>query len=118
MVRNRGFHGGGCAKSLVNSGEVVIHVVKVYEMLKIFEFFGKGVGQSGESSHAHSHGEVLALDVASRNESRIGIAADLPFLAADAFCGVPSLICCSGLIIPRTTDRHVLFENCLIWFYR
>ncbi len=42
-------------------------------MLMIFKFLGKAVRESCESTHLHPHGEVLALNVASRNVSRIRI---------------------------------------------
>lgn len=46
---------------LVNAGKIVIHKVEGQRVFVILHLLGKGVGQAGKPSHAHTHGEVLPL---------------------------------------------------------
>ena len=44
--------------------EVVVHEVEREHVQVVFRLLGEAIGQTGEASHPHPHGQVLALNVA------------------------------------------------------
>ena len=76
MIGNTRLHCWRHAQGLVNSAEVVVHVMECNRVLQILDFLGKGVGQARESAHRHAHGEVLALNVARGDVLEIGVPVD------------------------------------------
>jgi hypothetical protein len=71
---------------LVNANEVVMHVVQADRVSVVLDFLAECIRQSREPPHAHSHGEVLALDVARRNVPRIRVAGATERLASLYLC--------------------------------
>ena len=47
-------------------------------MGQVLDLLGESVGEPGETSHAHAHGEVLPLDVAGGNLRVVGFSGDDP----------------------------------------
>jgi hypothetical protein len=66
----------------MHAGEVVPHVVQVDRMNVVLDLLGKRIGQPGEPTHRHTHREVLPLDIAGADVSRIGIADHFDALGA------------------------------------
>jgi len=64
VVRDPRRHGWRHPQRLVNPTEVVVHEVQRDGSAVILDLLGEGVGQAGEPTHGHPHGQVLALDVA------------------------------------------------------
>jgi hypothetical protein len=92
MIANSCFHCWRHAQRLMNPAEVVVHVMERDRVFQILQLFGETVRQPRESAHRHSHGEILALNVAGRNVVVVGCAADNRFPCAHADCRtVPSL---------------------------
>lgn len=61
VVSNPGNHCRANLECLMLSHEVVVHEVQSDCMPEVVNLLAEGVGQSGEPSHAHTHGQVLAL---------------------------------------------------------
>ena len=57
----------------MDAHEVVIRKVERHGGFEIVELLGKGVGQPRESAHVHPYGQILALDVAGGNQTRVGV---------------------------------------------
>ena len=72
MLTDTSFHRRSNPQSLMNSREVVPHVEQRNGMNVVLDLFAKAVDQAGKAPHGHTHGQVLALDIASRNMFRIG----------------------------------------------
>ena len=68
------------------ASEIVIHHVERYGSAMILDLFGKRIGQSCEPAHGHSHCEVLSLDLAGRNVTRIGSTDHSNLIATNALC--------------------------------
>lgn len=64
MVCDSSIHRGSDAQALVNPQEVVMHEVNRNRVEVVLDFLTEAVRQAREPAHLHSHGEVLALDVA------------------------------------------------------
>src|SRR5260370_2331307 len=77
MIANSCFRCWRHRQRLVNQAKVVMHVMRRECMLQILQLFRKGVCQSRETAHRHSHCQILALNVARRN------------VAAGFFVGIP-----------------------------
>jgi hypothetical protein len=58
-------------QALVLAHEVVVREAQRYSGAHVFQLLREAVGQPREFSHAHAHGEVLALDDAGRDMARI-----------------------------------------------
>lgn len=58
----------------MNTAEIVVHVVQGDSSNMIFDLLRERVGEPSEAAHLHSHGEVLALDIAGADVLRIGLA--------------------------------------------
>src|ERR1700676_4305197 len=86
-VRNPGFHCWRHSDGFVNATKVIMHVVNRNRSDMILNFFEVRVCQASETSHSHSHREVLALDKTGGNVLRIETARDNHFAASDAFGG-------------------------------
>lgn len=56
----------------MDAHEVVPHIMKRDGCFVVLDFLGEPVGQAGEPAHGHPHGEILALDVAGRDELHFG----------------------------------------------
>jgi hypothetical protein len=80
VIGEAGFHGRGNAKRAVDSHEVVIGKVQGKCGVMILPLFAESVRQSSESANLHTHGQVLALDMAGANLIRVGIADDWYYL--------------------------------------
>lgn len=48
----------------MNFAEIVIHKVQSKRMAMIFNLFAEGIGKPCKSPHVHSHGQVLAFNIA------------------------------------------------------
>jgi hypothetical protein len=81
-----GRHGRGHAppERLMRAAKVVVHEVQGDRRGEVFHLLGKRVGQPGQAPHAHTHSEVLALDIAGRDVGGIGRALDRGLLASQA----------------------------------
>src|SRR6266478_1880209 len=51
-----------------------MHVMQADGVSVVFDLFREGIGQSGEPPHAHSHREILPLDIACRDMVRVWVA--------------------------------------------
>ena len=67
MVGDSGFHRGRAAKRLMNPAEIVVHVEEGHGINVVLDFLRKSIRQPGKPAHSHSHAEVLAFDVGSRD---------------------------------------------------
>lgn len=61
---------------VVRAHEIVVREVQANRSLEVFQLLAETVRQASKSAHAHSHGQVLALDQACRNMNRIGATCD------------------------------------------
>jgi hypothetical protein len=59
----------------MNPAEIVMHVMERDRVLQILQLFAESVRQPRKPTHRHSHGEILALNIARRNVVVIGRAA-------------------------------------------
>lgn len=82
-VSNARSHRRSTSKRLVTSHKIVVPVMGCDCVHVILDFLRESVCKASKATHGHSHGEVLPIDVASRNQIRIGIAGDNFFLTAD-----------------------------------
>ena len=64
VIRHAALHRGGDSQGFVNAPEVVVHEVEGVRVEVICDLLAERVGQPSKPSHAHTHGEVLALNVA------------------------------------------------------
>ena len=71
---------------------VVVDGVKRDGTGMVLQLLREGVGQPSEATHAHSHREVVALDIAGRDVGGVRLTLDLPVLAADALRGAVALL--------------------------
>jgi hypothetical protein len=51
----------------VNSAEIIVREVQSASGLQVPQLLAECIGEPRETAHRHSHGEVLPLNVASRN---------------------------------------------------
>jgi len=58
MIADPRLHRGGDSQGLMNPAEVVMHVVNGNGRDVVLDLLGESIGQSGESAHGHSHGEI------------------------------------------------------------
>src|SRR6266513_1253739 len=86
MIAKPRFHCWSNTQRLMNPAEVVMHVMERNSVLQILQLFAESVCESRESAHRHSHGQVLALYIASRNVAVIRIAANDSLASAHANC--------------------------------
>ena len=63
MVCETSFHSRRHSQCLVDAAEVVVKEVNRNLMRMIFNLLAESVGQPRESSHSHSHEEILPLDI-------------------------------------------------------
>ena len=56
----------------MHPAEVVVHVVEGHGMNVVLPLLTESIGQPGKPAHRHAHGEVLPLNVGSRDVIRIG----------------------------------------------
>src|SRR5260370_5680382 len=87
VVCNSSFHSRSNAQGLMYSAEVVIHEVQRQRVLVILNLLGERIREPGETSHVHPHGEVLPLNVTSRNVIPVGIPDDGRCNSADTLRG-------------------------------
>jgi len=87
MIRNPSFHRWRHPQGLVNPTEVVMHVMESESVFQVLNFLGKGVGQSSEPAHRHTHRQILTLDKTGRNVTAVGISANCSPNRASAFSG-------------------------------
>ena len=80
MIGNPGFHSWRHTQGLVNSPEMIVHVVERHRGNVILNLLREGIGQTSEPAHGHSHGQILPLDIACADVLRIGVAKANDFL--------------------------------------
>lgn len=85
VVGDSGFHRWGDSEGLVDSAEIVPSEIEGEHCVKFVPLFRKRIRQTGKSTHLHSHGQVLALDMRSANLAHIGIPEDGNLFATGAF---------------------------------
>lgn len=108
MVCNVCSHRGSYAESLVNTTEVVVHEMEGNRMFVIFDFLREGIRQAREAAHLHSHGEVLALNVARRDMSPVGIARNRRRDGSNANRGAVARFFLSRLISVQLDQHRVV----------
>src|SRR5258708_21813181 len=67
MIAETRLHRRSYPQRLVKPAEIIEHEMQCHGMGQILYFFGEGVSQPRESAHRHTHGQVLAFNVGSRN---------------------------------------------------
>ncbi len=72
--------------------EVVVREMDRHGCGMVLDLLREGVGQASEPTHAHPHGEVLALDVGRVDVLGVGVAAYLDLLRARALRRAVSLL--------------------------
>ncbi len=70
----------------MNTAEIVMNSIESYGMTKVINLFGESISQSGKSSHRHSHGQILTLNIAGRNVVGIRLSTDNSGSSTNAFC--------------------------------
>jgi hypothetical protein len=88
--------------------EVTVNKVQSNGVPVVVDLFGEPIGEPGKAAHVHTHGQVLPLDMAGRNELWIGLALDYGFLAAGAFgrAVFPFVILASRILIDTSAIRE------------
>jgi hypothetical protein len=71
----------------MNPAKVVMHVVDRYRSNVVLDLLGKRICEPREPAHVHTHGKVLALDVAGADMLRIRVTYNRFLLAASALRG-------------------------------
>jgi len=108
MRANSRFHRRGNPQGLMHATEVVPHVEQCDLVRVVLDLFGKGIGQPGKAAHSHSHVEVLAFDVGSRNMLGIGVASDGLRDCADTSRGAVSRV--RFKIAPVNLHEHCVVD--------
>jgi hypothetical protein len=83
MIRHLRLHRRANAMRRMLPREVVMHEMKRDSVLVHLDLLAESVRQSRKPAHAHAHGQILALDVAGRDVSPVGVAAEHSRLGAD-----------------------------------
>ena len=86
MIRNPRFHRRRNAQSLVNAGEIIVHIMQGDCRFVVLNFLGKCVCQPHESAHRHPHREILPFHMACRNVRFVRRAGDRGFACAYTLC--------------------------------
>jgi hypothetical protein len=73
---------------LVSAAEIVPDEIECEREAMVLKLFGERICQSREAPHAHTHGEVLTLNIGRTDMLRIGTAVDLGLDRADANRGL------------------------------
>src|SRR3546814_3808302 len=73
---------GQTAKALVLTAEVVMDEVQRQHVEVVLQLLAESVGQAGEPTHTHPHGEVLALHMGRADMALIGVALNRALLSA------------------------------------
>ena len=74
----------------MNTAEIVIREVQHDGCPEVFQFTGKGVGQSRKAAKLHSHREILSFDKTGRDVFRVGMPlTHLGYNLRDSWGGVP-----------------------------
>jgi len=84
----------------MHTPEVVVHVEQRDLVHVVVEFLGEAIRQPSEPAHVHSHGQVLALDVARRDVLGVRIADNLHAFGAKTLRGAVALL--AFRIVPNT----------------
>src|ERR1035437_580766 len=84
MISETSGHRWGNAKCLVDTAEVVVHVVKSNRGRVVLNLLTEAIRQTSEATHAHSHGEILPFNVAGGHMRSIGVTTDGRLASADA----------------------------------
>jgi len=92
VVRNSRRHRWGYSQRLVNSRKIVVHVVQRNRVNVVFKLLAETIGQPRESTHAHSHREVLAFNVARRNVLGIRVSRYFANKRSKTLCGTVARI--------------------------
>ena len=71
----------------MNTNEIIPREVQGQHCVKLIPFLRESIGQTGESTHLHSHGQVLSLNVRGTNFAYIGIPEHWDLLASDTLSG-------------------------------
>lgn len=69
MIADASFHRWRDAQGLMNPAEVVIHEVERKRVFVILKLFRESIRKARETTHRHSHCEVLPLRKARGNET-------------------------------------------------
>ena len=69
MLTDTRFHRRSNPQGLMNPHEVVPHVENRQHVNVILKLLAKGISQSRKAPHAHSHVQVLPLDIAGNGRS-------------------------------------------------
>src|SRR5438552_14782632 len=96
MIAESCFHRWCYAQGLMNPAEIVVHVMKRNGVLQILQLLAETVSQSCEAAHRHTHGKILALNVAGRNVVSIWRPDNNSLASAYAYCGTVSDLGVSG----------------------
>ena len=71
VICKPGFHCWRNSQRLVNPAKVVMHEVQRNRMSMVLKFLREPAGQRGKLAHRHSHGQILALNVARADVRRV-----------------------------------------------
>ena len=71
MLTNTRFHGWSDAESLMNAGEIVVHMKQRNHRNVVVEFFAERIRQTSEAAHVHPHVEILPFHVRRADMPRI-----------------------------------------------
>jgi hypothetical protein len=86
----------------MNAAEIIVREVQGDSGFQVRELLAKCIGKSREAPKLLSHGQVLALDIASRDVVRIGLSVDdLGYNLRDLWWGVPRVGAIVLSVIPE-----------------
>ena len=88
MRANTRFHRRSNPQGLVHPREVMVHVVQRDHGDVVFQLFRERISQAREAAHVHPHVEILAFDVASRDELMIRVADNVHALGSQTQRGL------------------------------
>src|SRR5438094_7838835 len=76
MICNSRLHSRRDTQSLMNPAEIVVSKIQRQSRFEVLPLFRESTGKSGKPSHAHTHREILPLDIGRADLVEPGLALD------------------------------------------
>lgn len=92
MIRDSRFHRGRYSQGCMDATKVVVAKIQGQHRMQLAPLFAEGICQSGQPSHAHSHIEILSLNVRRTNLGGVRIPIDRDLLCPGALGGRITLL--------------------------
>src|ERR1035438_3508433 len=99
MIADASFHGRGNAQRLMNPDVVVMENVKRNHRDVVLNLFAERIGQAGEPTHLHPHGQILPLYKTGADVRRIRLTIDHLAFAPDAHRWAVALLALTRIVV-------------------